>query len=74
MGPGDRAGASQGIRPALTIEAIQRDRRGGDIRLLDRAPNGVLPRVARREHVDFVGSCDLLAIPGQEEDGRSPAR
>ena len=59
--------ASQGIRPAPTIEAIQRDRRGGDIRLLDPASGGVLPRVARPDHGDLVGSCDLRAIPGQEE-------
>ena len=59
--------ASQGILPALTIEAIQRNRRGGEVRLLDPGSGGVLPRVARPEHGDFIGSCDLPAIPGQEE-------
>ena len=47
------------------IEPIQRDRRGGEVRLLDPASGGVLPRVARSEHGDSVGSCDLPAIPGQ---------
>ena len=59
--------ASQGIGPALTIEAIQRDRRRGEIRLLDPASGGILPRVARPEHGDLIGSCDLPAIPGQEK-------
>ena len=59
--------ASQGIRPALTVEPIQRDRRGGDTCLLDPAAGGVLPRVARPDHGDPVGPCDLPTIPGQEE-------
>ena len=41
--------ASQDIRPALTIKAIQRDRRGGDIRLLDPASGGVLPHASRAQ-------------------------
>ena len=59
--------APQGIRPAPTIEAIQRDRRGGDIRLPDPAPHGVLPRVARPGHGDSIGSRNPQAIPSEEE-------
>ena len=58
---------SQGIRPAVTVGAIQRDRRGDDIRLPDPASGGDLPRVARPDHGDRIGSCDLPVIPGQEE-------
>ena len=36
------------------------------VNIVERA-GGVLPRVARPEHGDLVGPCDLPAIPGQEE-------
>ena len=56
--------ASQGMRPALTIEAIQDVRRGAEIRLPDRRSGGILPRVTRPLHVDFIGSCDPTAGSG----------
>ena len=47
----------QSIRPALTIEAIQRVRRGAEVRLPDWRSGGILPRVTRALHVDLMGSC-----------------
>jgi len=58
--------ASQGIRPVLTIEAIRRALRGAEIRLPDWRSGGILPRVTRPLHGDFIGSCDPFAIAGQE--------
>ena len=63
--------ASESIRPALTIEAIQRVWRGAEIRLPDWQPGGILPRVTRPLHGDFVGPCDPSAGSGSGgADGR----